>query len=99
MWWLQSCPEPGDGSRGHGAHGGSGAPLSQEAGAGATGHAGMHACLVFRLNSELVYSGTRSSGYRGNQGTTIPEPTGRVRIRDVRDILFLCCHSPWAVTA
>jgi hypothetical protein len=38
--------------------------MSQEAGAGAMGHACMRACLVFRLGLELVRGGTRSSGYR-----------------------------------
>jgi hypothetical protein len=28
------------------------------------GHTGMHARPVFRLDSELVHGGTRSSGYR-----------------------------------
>jgi hypothetical protein len=36
-WWLWSYPEPEGGSWSHGTHDGSGAALSQEAGAGATG--------------------------------------------------------------
>jgi hypothetical protein len=37
-WRLQSCPEPKGGSWCHGTRGGSEATLSQDAGAGATGH-------------------------------------------------------------
>jgi hypothetical protein len=47
-----------------GTCGGPGAPLSREAGAGTTGHMGMHAHLYFRLNLEHVQEGVRSSGYR-----------------------------------
>jgi hypothetical protein len=37
-WQPRSCPVPSGGSWSHGAHGGSGATLSPEAGAGAMGH-------------------------------------------------------------
>jgi hypothetical protein len=43
---------PGGGSWSHEARGGSGAALCQET--GATGHAGICVCLVFRLDLELV---------------------------------------------
>jgi hypothetical protein len=49
---------------GHRARGGSGGPLSREAEARATGHAGMRAHLAICLDLELVHGGTRSSGYR-----------------------------------
>jgi hypothetical protein len=64
MWRPRSYPEPGGASRGNGAHGGSGAPLSQEAGAGATRHAVMHVRLVFCRYLKFVHEGIQSSGYR-----------------------------------
>jgi hypothetical protein len=55
MWRLWSCPEPGDESWSHGTHGGYGATLCQEAGAGATGR-------VAAL--ELPRAGTQELGPR-----------------------------------
>jgi hypothetical protein len=47
-------PRVGRREPGHGEHGSSGAPLSWEAGAEATGHTSMRARLVFRPDLELV---------------------------------------------
>jgi hypothetical protein len=47
-----------------GTRGGHGATPSQEAGAGALGHAGTCARLVFCLDLEIVRGGTRSTGYQ-----------------------------------
>jgi hypothetical protein len=80
MWRLQRCSKPRDGSRGHGARGGSRAPLSWEAGAGATEHAGMRVRLVFRLGLELVHRGTQSiavcSGFAKKVLTVTSDPEG-----------------------
>jgi hypothetical protein len=101
MWRLRSYPKPGDASRCRGARGGSGAPLSREAGASATGHVDMRACLFFCLNLELVRripglhgtdSGPRTHPGRGR------EPAGEANILSCATFLsFVRCGFEAAV--